>query len=380
MRFSIRHLFFILLSFIFPCAVLAQTVSAPVLAAKSWILVDHATGQVLAGKDPDARIEPASLTKLMTAYLTFSALKAGTITEDQMVLVSKKAWRQEGSRMFIQVDTTVAVGDLIRGVIVQSGNDACVALAELLAGSEEAFAVLMNREAERLGMKNTHFANANGLPHPDLYTTARDLSILASAIIRDFPEYYGLYSLKSFTYNRITQPNRNRLLYIDPSVDGMKTGHTDAAGYCLVASALRGPRRLVSVVLGATSENVRAQESLKLLNYGFQFFDTVRVYEAGQVLSQFRVWKGAANQVDVGFIQDFLISLPREKANKVGAVLESRQPVLAPLARGQEIGTLKLGIDGEPYGEYPVYALSDVPLAGFFGRLWDAIVMWFKSL
>ncbi|MDR0701516.1 MAG: D-alanyl-D-alanine carboxypeptidase [Azoarcus sp.] len=380
MRFPARNLFFVLLSVVFPCAVLAQTVSAPVLAAKSWILVDHATGQVLAGKDPDARIEPASLTKLMTAYLTFSTLKAGTITEDQMVLVSKKAWRQEGSRMFIQVDTTVAVGDLIRGVIVQSGNDACVALAELLAGSEEAFTVLMNREAERLGMKNTHFANANGLPHPDLYTTARDLSILASAIIRDFPEYYSLYSLKSFTYNRITQPNRNRLLYIDPSVDGMKTGHTDAAGYCLVASALRGSRRLVSVVLGATSENVRAQESLKLLNYGFQFFDTVRVYEAGQVLSQFRVWKGAANQVNVGFIQDFLISLPREKANKVGAVLESRQPVLAPLARGQEIGTLKLSIDGEPYGEYPVFALSDVPLAGFFGRLWDAIVMWFKSL
>ncbi|MDR1228847.1 MAG: D-alanyl-D-alanine carboxypeptidase [Azoarcus sp.] len=380
MRFPIKHLFFLLFPVIFPCIAVAQSVPAPVLAAKSWILVDHATGQVLAGKDPDARIEPASLTKLMTAYLTFSALKAGTITEDQTVHVSEKAWRQEGSRMFIQVNTIVAVGDLIRGVIVQSGNDACVALAELLAGTEETFAALMNREAERLGMKNTHFANANGLPHPELYTTARDLSMLASAIIRDFPEYYGLYSLKSFTYNRITQPNRNRLLYLDPSVDGMKTGHTDAAGYCLVSSALRGPRRLISVVLGAKSENVRAQESLKLLNYGFQFFDTVRVYTADQVLSQFRVWKGAANQVDVGFTQDFLISLPREKANKVGAVLESRQPVLAPLARGQEIGTLKLTIDGEPYGEYQVFALSDVPLAGFFGRLWDAIVMWFKSL
>jgi D-alanyl-D-alanine carboxypeptidase (penicillin-binding protein 5/6) len=351
-----------------------------VLAAKSWILVDHATGHILTSKDPDSRIEPASLTKLMTAYLSFSALKAGTITEDQNVLVSAKAWRQEGSRMFIQVDTTVAVGDLIRGVIVQSGNDACVALAELLAGTEESFAVLMNREAERLGMKNTHFANSNGLPHPDLYTTARDLSILASAIIRDFPDYYALYSLKSFTYNRITQPNRNRLLYLDEAVDGMKTGHTDAAGYCLVASAIRGPRRLISVVLGATSENVRAQESLKLLNYGFTSFDTVRIYTADQVLSQFRVWKGAANQVDVGFTQDFLISLPPEKASKVGAVLESRQPVLAPLARGQEIGMLKLTIDNEPYGEYPVFALSDVPLAGFFGRLWDAIVMWFKSL
>ncbi|MDR1661255.1 MAG: D-alanyl-D-alanine carboxypeptidase [Azoarcus sp.] len=374
------RLFAALLFVVFPCAALAQAVPAPVLAAKSWALVDHATGQILASKDPDARVEPASLTKLMTAYLTFSALKAGTITEEQTVLVSTKAWRQEGSRMFIQVNTTVAVGDLIRGVIVQSGNDACVALAELLAGDEDAFAALMNREAERLGMKNTHFTNSNGLPHPDLHTTARDLSILASAIIREFPEYYSFYSLKSFTYNRITQPNRNRLLYLDPSVDGMKTGHTDGAGYCLVASAQRGPRRLISVVLGTASESVRAQESLKLLNYGFQFFDTVRLYTADQVLSQFRVWKGAANQVDVGFIQDFLVSLPREKASKVGAVLESRQPVLAPLVKGQEIGTLKLTVDGEAYGEYPVYALSDVPLAGFFGRLWDAIVMWFKSL
>lgn len=380
MRFPALHLLIAPLLALFSCAAFAQNVPAPVLAAKSWILTDHATGQVLASKDPDARIEPASLTKLMTAYLTFSALKAGTIAEDQSVLVSARAWRQEGSRMFIQVDTQVTVGELIRGVIVQSGNDACVALAELLAGSEEAFATLMNREAERLGMKNTRFTNSNGLPDPNLYTTARDLSILASAIIREFPEYYSLYSIKSFTYNKITQPNRNRLLYLDPTVDGMKTGHTDAAGYCLVSSALRGPRRLLSVVLGAKSENVRAQESLKLLNYGFQFYDTVRVYAADQALSQFRVWKGVENQVSVGFTRDFLLSLPRDKANKIDVVLESRQPVLAPLARGQEIGALKLTVDGEPYGEYPVAALTDVPLAGIFGRLWDAILMWFKNL
>jgi D-alanyl-D-alanine carboxypeptidase (penicillin-binding protein 5/6) len=380
MRFSsFRFLCAVLLS-IFSLTAFAQAVPPPVLAAKSWLLVDHATGQVLVGNDPDGRVEPASLTKLMTAYLTFSALKARTITEDQIVPVSIKAWKQEGSRMFIEIDRPVTVGELIRGVIIQSGNDACVALAELLGGDEDGFALLMNREAERLGMKSTHFTNSNGLPGPEHYTTARDLAILAGAIIRDFPENFGLYSTQSYTYNRIKQPNRNSLLWQDPTVDGMKTGHTNAAGYCLVATAKRGPRRLISVVLGTASEKVRAQESLKLLNYGFQFYDTVRVYSAEQVLSQFRVWKGAENTVAAGFTEDFILSLPREKASKVEVSLESHQPVVAPLARGQEIGTLKLTVEGEPYGEYPVVALAEVPLAGFFGRLWDAILLWFKSL
>ncbi|ANQ83272.1 D-alanyl-D-alanine carboxypeptidase [Azoarcus olearius] len=375
-----RFVFALLLS-LFSLLAAAQSIPAPALAAKAWVLVDHNTGQVLAANDPDARIEPASLTKLMTAYLTFSALKAGTIALDQPVPVSERAWRQEGSRMFIEPQKPVAVQELIRGVIVQSGNDACVALAELIAGTEEAFAAMMNREAQRLGMSNTHFTNSTGLPDPQLYTTAKDLALLASAIIRDFPDYYAsLYSLKEYRYNNITQPNRNRLLWMDSTVDGMKTGHTSSAGYCLISSALRGPRRLVSVVLGAESDTVRAQESLKLLNFGFQFFDTVKLYSADQALSQFRVWKGQANEVAAGFTSDFVISLPKGQADKITATLESRQPVLAPLQKGQEIGTLKLSLDGRPLGEYPVVALQDVPVAGFFGRLWDALVLWIKSL
>ncbi|NMG47733.1 D-alanyl-D-alanine carboxypeptidase [Azoarcus communis] len=375
MRFILAILFSL-----FSALALAQAVPAPTLAAKAWVLMDHGTGQVLASSDPDARIEPASLTKLMTAYLTFSALKAGTIAADQPVPVSEAAWRQEGSRMFIEPRKPVTVDELIRGVIVQSGNDACVALSELIAGSEEAFAALMNREAKRLGMTNTHFTNSTGLPDPQLYTTARDLALLAAAIIRDFPEYYSLYSLKEYTYNNIKQPNRNRLLWMDSTVDGMKTGHTSSAGYCLVSTAQRGPRRLISVVLGAASDTVRAQESLKLLNFGFQFFDTVQLYAADQALSQFRVWKGQVNEVGAGFTSDFVLSLPKGQAEKIEAVLESRQPVMAPLQKGQEIGTMKLSLDGKLLGEYPVVALQDVPVAGFFGRLWDALVLWFKSL
>ena len=374
-----RFLIAVLVS-LFSLSALAQSVPAPALAANAWVLVDHATGQVLAGKDPDARIEPASLTKLMTAYLTFAALKAGTITPDQVVPVSTKAWRMEGSRMFIEPNKPVTVDELIRGVIVQSGNDACVALAETIAGSEEAFAALMNREAQRLGMVNTNFTNSTGLPDPQLYTSANDLARLAAAIVRDFPEYYSLYSLKEFTYNNIKQPNRNRLLYMDPTVDGMKTGHTSSAGYCLVSTAQRGERRLISVVLGAASDTVRAQESLKLLNFGFQFYDTVKLYAADEALSQFRVWKGQKNEVGVGFTHDFLLSLQTDDVQKVQVTLESRQPLIAPLDKGQEVGTLKLSVADKPIGDYPVVALQDVPVAGFFGRLWDAIVLFFKNL
>ena len=374
-----RFLIAVLVS-LFSLSALAQSVPAPALAANAWVLVDHATGQVLAGKDPDARIEPASLTKLMTAYLTFAALKAGTITPDQVVPVSTKAWRMEGSRMFIEPNKPVTVDELIRGVIVQSGNDACVALAETIAGSEEAFAALMNREAQRLGMVNTNFTNSTGLPDPQLYTSANDLARLAAAIVRDFPEYYSLYSLKEFTYNNIKQPNRNRLLYMDPTVDGMKTGHTSSAGYCLVSTARRGERRLISVVLGAASDTVRAQESLKLLNFGYQFFETVKLYSADEALSKFRVWKGKLNELPVGFLNDFALTVPKEAANKIQVSLESRQPLVAPLQRGQEVGTLTVAIDGKPLGQYPVVALQDAEVAGFFGRLWDAIVMFFKSL
>ena len=374
-----RFLIAVLVS-LFSLSALAQTVPPPALAAKAWALVDHATAQVLAEKDADARIEPASLTKLMTAYITFSKLKEGTLKADQVVPVSTKAWRMEGSRMLIEPNKPVSVDELIRGVIVQSGNDACVALAETIAGSEEAFAALMNREAQRLGMTNTHFTNSTGLPDPQLYTSARDLALLASAIIRDFPEYYSLYSLKEFTYNGIKQPNRNRLLYMDPSVDGMKTGHTSSAGYCLVSTARRGERRLISVVLGAASDTVRAQESLKLLNFGYQFFETVKLYSADEALSKFRVWKGKLNELPVGFLNDFALTVPKEAANKIQVSLESRQPLVAPLQRGQEVGTLTVAIDGKPLGQYPVVALQDAEVAGFFGRLWDAIVMFFKSL
>ena len=365
---------------LFSLSVLAQSVPPPALAANAWVLIDHATGQTLAAKDPDARIEPASLTKLMTAYLAFSALKSGLIKPDQTVPVSAKAWRMEGSRMFIEPLKPVTVDELLRGIIVQSGNDACVAIAELIAGTEEGFAALMNREAQRLGMTNTHFTNSTGLPDPQLYTTANDLARLASAIVREFPEYYSLYSLKEYTYNKITQPNRNRLLYMDSSVDGMKTGHTSTAGYCLVSTAARGSRRLISVVLGAASDTVRAQESLRLLNYGYQFYDTVKLYGAGDALSQLRVWKGIRNELPVGFARDFVLSVPKESADKITVALESRQPLVAPLQRGQEVATLTLQIDGKPAGQYPVVALEDVPVAGFFGRLWDAIVMFFKSL
>lgn len=375
MRFVLAFLFALFSSF-----ALAQQVPPPALAANTWVLIDHATGQVLAEKDPDTRIEPASLTKLMTAYLTFAALKAGTLTPDQVVPVSEKAWRMPGSRMFIEPNKPVTVDELLRGVIVQSGNDACVALSEAIAGSEEAFAALMNREAQRMGLANTHFSNSTGLPDPQLHTTARDLAVLASAIIRDFPEYYSLYSLKEFTFNGIRQPNRNRLLHMDATVDGMKTGHTSTAGYCLVSTAQRGPRRLISVVLGAASDNVRAQESLKLLNYGFQFYETVKMYAAEEALSQFRVWKGKSNEVAVGFLEDFVISLPKTEAQNVQVALESRQPLVAPLEKGQEVGTLRLSLEGKELGEYRVVALHDVPVAGFFGRLWDAIVMFFKNL
>jgi D-alanyl-D-alanine carboxypeptidase (penicillin-binding protein 5/6) len=358
----------------------AQNVPLPTVAAKAWLLLDHGSGQVLATQNPDARIEPASLTKLMTAYLSFAALKQGTLKLDQLVPVSPRAWKMEGSRMFIAPDKPVTVDELIHGMIIQSGNDACVALAEAIAGSEETFAALMNREAQRLGMSGTNFTNSSGMPDPRHYTTARDLAKLVSALIRDYPEYYAIYSNKEYTYNKITQPNRNRLLWLDQTVDGVKTGHTASAGYCLISSAQRGPRRLISVVLGTDSDNARTQESLKVLNYGFQFFDTVKLYSANQAVSRFRVWKGAENELEAGFLEDFTLSLPKGQADKVQASLTGVQPLLAPLAKGQKVGTMTLTAGGQPLGEYPVVALKEVPVANWFGRLWDALILWFKSL
>jgi len=294
------------------------------------------------------------------------------------VPVSERAWKTQGSRMFIEPNKPVTVDELMRGMIVQSGNDACVALAEAVAGTEESFVQLMNREAQRLGLKNTHFVSSTGLSDPQHYSTARDLATLAAALIRDFPEYYPLYSLKEYTYNRITQPNRNRLLWQDTTVDGIKTGHTENAGFCLIASAKRGTRRLLTVMMGTASDTLRAQESQKLLNFGFQFFDAVRLYEKNQAVSQLKVWKGAQNLVKAGFLEDFTLSLPKGMAGKMKASLESRQPLLAPVQVGQRIATLKLTLDDKPYGEYPVVALEAVPVAGIFGRAWDTLRLWFE--
>jgi D-alanyl-D-alanine carboxypeptidase (penicillin-binding protein 5/6) len=350
----------------------------PPLAGKSWVLLDDTTRQFLITQAPEERVEPASLTKLMTAYLVFQALKQGSLRPEQAVTVSQRAWKATGSRMFIEPRKPVTVDELVRGMIVISGNDASIALAEAVAGSEESFAQLMNREAQRLGLTNTHFVNATGLPDPQHYSTAHDLALLASAVIRDFPEYYPLYSEKEFRYNNIRQANRNRLLWSDPAVDGVKTGFTEAAGYCLIASAKRGERRLVSVVLGTASESARAIESQKLLNYGFQYYDTVRIYGRDQKVADLKVFKGSSNTVPAGFRADLLVAVPKGMAGKVQAQLESQQPLIAPLSKDQAIGTLRVTLDGKPIADYPVVALESVPVAGMFGRAWDSIRLFFK--
>jgi serine-type D-Ala-D-Ala carboxypeptidase (penicillin-binding protein 5/6) len=350
----------------------------PVLAAKSWLLIEMASGQVLAEEKADQRLEPASLTKLMTAYLTFSAIRDKSLSLNQPLPVSEKAWRMGGSKMFVKVNTQVAVEDLIKGMIVQSGNDACIVLAEAIAGSEENFAQMMNREARRLGMTHTNFRNATGMPDPEHYTTAQDLARLAKALITEFPEEYAkYYSMKEFRYADITQPNRNRLLWNDPSVDGMKTGHTEAAGYCLVSSAIRNQRRLLSVVLGTTSDAARSSESLKLLNWGFLSHDAAVLYRKDQAITSLPVWKGKANRLAAGYPNDFILAVPKGTASKLSVALVTKQPLMAPIQRGEVVGTLKVSLEGRPYGEYPVLALDDVPVAGAFGRAIDAIRLWF---
>lgn len=358
--------------------VLPAAVPPPSIAAKAYLLADLVSGQTLAADNADAPREPASLTKLMTAYLVFRALKDKELTPSQMVNVSEKAWRAEGSRMFIEPKKAVTVDELLRGVIVQSGNDASIALAEAVAGSEDAFVERMNREAARLGMKNTRFVNATGLPAPQETSTANDLALLAAALIRDFPEYYPLYSIKEYRYNNITQPNRNRLLWTDPYVDGMKTGNTDAAGFCLIASAKRGQRRLLSVVLGAASESARAIEAQKLLNYGFQFYDSVQLYQSGQPVSSLRVWKGAERTVPAGFVTDRYVTLPKGQAQNLKLSLEAVEPLVAPVLKGQKVGTVKVTLDGKPVDAYPLLALTDVAPASLFGRAWDTVRLWFK--
>jgi len=367
-----KYLFSALLLYFAISTVFAQQQNISI-AAKSYLLADFQSGQVLAAENEHERIEPASLTKLMTAYVVFTALKQNRIALEQVVPVSNTAWRMIGSRMFIEPKKQVNVGELIQGMIVQSGNDACIALAEVVAGSEASFVEIMNKEAKRLGMKNTRFTNTTGLPDPNHYTTAFDLSLLASAIIRQFPEFYPYYSQKEYTYNGITQPNRNRLLWLDPHVDGMKTGWTKNAGFCLITSASRDKRRLISVLVGAKSDQVRSAESQRLLNFGFQSYETLHLYKKNDTLTKIPLWKGSQNELKAGVNHDVYFSLPRGQSDKLKASLEFKQPLIAPIQLGQEIGSIKFTIDDKVVETYPLVALEEVETAGIFGRAWDDI-------
>lgn len=362
----------------------------PVLEAKAWLLVDLTSNQRLAGENEAARVNPASLTKLMVDYLTLAAIRDKKLTLAQAVPVPADLYKRVNQRtesvMFIPPGKTATVDDLLHGLIIQSGNDAALVLAEAVGGSEASFVQMMNREAKLMGMNSTNYRNPSGVTDPEHYTTAHDLAILVTRLIRDFPQFYPLYSQKEFTYNGIKQGNRNLLLYKDPTVDGVKTGHTEAAGYCLIASAKRpqpasaggGERRLLSIVMGADTASGRAQESLKLLNWGFQNFDAVRLYDANQPVATPRIWKGAEPTIKLGFQKPVYVTLPKGQAGNVKATLDRKDPLVAPIQAGQPVGTLKLTVDGKPVAALPVVALETVAQAGFFGRAWDAMRMMVK--
>jgi len=357
----------------------AQAVTPPPVAARAWILVDALSGQMLAAQAADDRFDPASLTKLMTAYVVFAALRDHALDEDRAVAPSAKAVKAPGARMFLEAGKPATVRDLLQGLVVDSGNDAALALAEAVAGSEERFVERMNREALRLGLSNTHFVNATGAPSPDHYSSARDLAKLALALMRDFPHRYPMYSTKEFTYNGLRQSNRNRLLWADPTADGVDTGSTEAAGYGLVASARRGERRLVAVVLGARTDGLRTTESQKLLNFGFQAYETRRVYAKGKPVADVAIYKGTQSRVALGFERDVWLTLPRGAFDGIRAVLDTRQPFVAPLAAGEKAGIMKLMRGNAPLAQFPVVALEDVPVAGFLSRGWDTLKLMFDS-
>ena len=354
--------------------------SAPQLAVESYILIDSTTGKILAEHNAQVRLPPASLTKIMTSYVIASEIEQGRISLSDLVPVSVNAWRMEGSRMFIQEGTHVSVEDLLRGIIIQSGNDASVAMAEFIAGSEQTFAEMMNQLAEGLGMHNSQFRNATGLPDEAHYTTAADLAILTSALIQRYPEHYKTYQEKYFTYNDIRQANRNSLLFRNETVDGVKTGHTKAAGYCLVASSQRKGMRLISVVMGASSERTRASETQKLLTYGFRFYETVSLYKAQDNLRKVRVWGGLHESIQLGIEEDLAITIPRGQRDQLMASIEVDPIIKAPLTRGQALGTLTLTLEGEILSEMRVLALNDVAEAGFFGWIWDELTLIFTEL
>ena len=350
----------------------------PEINADSYLLMDYNSGSIIAGKDIDKRVEPASLTKMMTTYVVSNEIYEGNIGLEDMVRVSEKAWRMEGSRMFIEVDKEVTVEDLLKGVIIQSGNDASVALAEYLAGTEEVFAAIMNQYAERLGMKNTHFINSTGLPDEDHYTTARDLSILASAIIRDHPEIYAWHAIKEFTFNEIKQPNRNLLLWRDESVDGIKTGHTESAGYCLVASARRDGMRLITVVMGTEGMEARARATQSLFGYAFRFFETHKYYSNGDEVTTTDVWKGDADTLSIGVNQDLWITVPRGQLKNINPVIDLKSTIIAPVDASSVHGEVKLILDGNELAAMPLVALQGVPEGGIIERLKDEVRLFFQ--
>ncbi|MBV6305519.1 D-alanyl-D-alanine carboxypeptidase [Candidimonas humi] len=354
-----------------------SNVPAPTVDAKAWVTLDATSGQIVGALNPDEKIEPASLTKLMSAYVVFDALDNKRLTLQQTVNISEKAWRTGGSRMFVKLNSQVSVDDLLQGLIVQSGNDATVALAEAVAGSESAFVALMNQEAARMGLKDTHFANSTGLPDPTHLTTVRDIAILSMHLVRDHPQYVHYYAEKEFTYNKIKQHNRNRLLWADPTVDGLKTGHTKAAGYCLVATALRNGRRVVSVLVGADTDSARSSGSLKLLNWTYQNFDTVKLFDAQHPAVQAKVWEGTVDTVGLGQAQPLWITVPRGQGPQIKPVAQYTQPLIAPLKIGQKVGTVSLSLDGRVLRQAPLTVLADVPQAGFVSRMYDKIRLMF---
>ncbi|HVN99286.1 MAG TPA: D-alanyl-D-alanine carboxypeptidase family protein [Steroidobacteraceae bacterium] len=359
-----------------PQALAPPLAAPPVIEARNWVLVDFASGQSLAEHDADQRVEPASLTKLMTAYVVFAALRDGRLKMDEDVLISEHAWRAEGSRTFVQVGTRVPVEVLVKGMIVQSGNDATIALAERVGGSEPAFVQMMNAYAQRLGMTGTHFEDSSGLPSPTHYSTARDLATLSRAIIRDFPQYYPIYSMREFTWNKIRQENRNGLLERDPTVDGIKTGHTDSAGFCLISSALRSGMRLVSVVLGAKSVAARESGSAALLTYGFNFYESVAVKQAGEMVLKPRVYKGSEQYVAVAPATAVQVVVPRGQGATVTTRASVRGPLLAPLSAHTAVGELEVDVAGKTVARVPLYPVAPIAAGGLWRRLVDTISLW----
>lgn len=378
-----RLLLSLVLVALMPLMAQAQQVlipSPPQINGSSYVLMDPASGQILMESNSDERLPPASLTKMMTAYIVERELDEGRLSLDEMVPVSVKAWKTGGSRMFIQEGSRVSVEDLLKGVIIQSGNDASVALAEHVAGSEDSFADVMNQQAQLLGMENTRFETATGLPHENQYSTAYDLALLAAAIINDYPENYPLYAEKHFTYNNIRQPNRNSLLWRDPSVDGLKTGHTEEAGYCLVASAEREDTRLIAVVMGTDSSEARAREVQKMLNYGFRYYETANLFESGESLLESRVWGGEKDQLNLGLADDMVLTIPRGARDSLESVVEVDSVIKAPVSAGDELGTVTISFNDEVLAERPLVAIEPVPEGGLFKRLLDAIKLFFHNL